>query len=75
MRRLLTKPDDVRLSDVEPRFVCNRAGRKGGDIRPHFAPRPWVLAIADPQSARPMAILRLLQLRAQESHHGLTFLT
>jgi len=25
-------PDDVRLSDVEPRFVC---GRRGADVRPH----------------------------------------
>ena len=30
--------DDVRLSDVEPRFVCKACGKKGADIRPRFAP-------------------------------------
>jgi len=28
-------PDDVRLSDVESRFVCSVCGRKGADVRPH----------------------------------------
>jgi hypothetical protein len=28
-------PDDVRLSDIEPRFVCSNCGRKGADVRPH----------------------------------------
>jgi hypothetical protein len=28
-------PDDVRLSDIEPRFVCTACGRKGADVRPH----------------------------------------
>jgi hypothetical protein len=28
-------PDDVRLSDVEPRFVCSVCGREGADVRPH----------------------------------------
>jgi hypothetical protein len=28
-------PDDVRQSDLEPRFVCTACGRKGADIRPH----------------------------------------
>jgi hypothetical protein len=27
--------DEVRLSDVEPRFVCSACGRKGADVRPH----------------------------------------
>jgi hypothetical protein len=30
-------PDDVRLSDVEPRFVCKACGKRGADVRPHFA--------------------------------------
>jgi hypothetical protein len=30
-------PDDVRLSDIEPRFVCTACGKRGADIRPHFA--------------------------------------
>jgi hypothetical protein len=28
-------PDDVRPSDIEPRFVCSACGRKGADVRPH----------------------------------------
>lgn len=26
--------DDVRLSDIEPRFVCNACGRRGADVQP-----------------------------------------
>jgi hypothetical protein len=29
--------DDVRLSDIEPRFVCKACGNRGADVRPHFA--------------------------------------
>jgi hypothetical protein len=29
-------PDSVRLSDLEPRFVCKRCGVRGADIRPDF---------------------------------------
>ena len=29
-------PDNVRLSDLEPLFVCQACGRKGADIRPDF---------------------------------------
>ena len=25
-------PDDVRLSDLEPRFVCQACGRRGADV-------------------------------------------
>ncbi|MDA9503467.1 hypothetical protein XI09_01140 [Bradyrhizobium sp. CCBAU 11386] len=28
--------DDVRLSDIEPRFVCGACGRRGADVRPDF---------------------------------------
>lgn len=31
-------PDDVRLSDLEPRFVCRTCGTHGADIRPNFPP-------------------------------------
>jgi hypothetical protein len=31
-------PDDIRLSDIEPRFVCKACGKRGADVRPHFAP-------------------------------------
>ncbi|SIO61517.1 hypothetical protein SAMN05443247_08852 [Bradyrhizobium erythrophlei] len=29
-------PDQVRLSDLEPRFVCKVCGKKGADVRPNF---------------------------------------
>jgi hypothetical protein len=29
-------PDDVRLSDIEPRFVCTASGKRGADVRPDF---------------------------------------
>jgi hypothetical protein len=29
-------PDDVRLSDIEPRFVCTACGKRGADVRPAF---------------------------------------
>jgi hypothetical protein len=32
--------DDVRLSDLEPRFSCNACGRRGADVRPLFEPAP-----------------------------------
>jgi hypothetical protein len=31
-------PDSVRLSDLEPRFVCQACGRKGAEVRPDFQP-------------------------------------
>jgi hypothetical protein len=30
-------PDDVRLSDLEPKFTCQACGRRGADVRPLFA--------------------------------------
>ena len=27
-------PDDVRLSDLEPRFVCTACGKRGADVQP-----------------------------------------
>jgi hypothetical protein len=49
-------PDDVRLSDIEPRFTCQACGRRGADVRPNFhweeeeeeAPRAKAAAAADP---------------------------
>ncbi|MCP2132821.1 hypothetical protein [Bradyrhizobium ottawaense] len=29
-------PDEMRLSDLEPRFVCQGCGARGADIRPDF---------------------------------------
>jgi hypothetical protein len=31
-------PDHVRLSDLEPRCVCQACGSRGGEVRPDFAP-------------------------------------
>jgi hypothetical protein len=28
--------DDIRLSDIEPRFVCKACGKRGADARPDF---------------------------------------
>lgn len=30
--------DDVRISDIEPRFVCSKCGLRGADLRPDFLP-------------------------------------
>lgn len=30
-------PDDIRLSDIEPRFICQACGRRGAEVRP----LPW----------------------------------
>ena len=29
-------PDEMRLSDLEPRFVCSACGKRGADVRPDF---------------------------------------
>ena len=29
-------PDDVRLSDFEPRFICGACGKRGAEVRPDF---------------------------------------
>jgi hypothetical protein len=29
-------PDYIRLSDLEPKFVCSAWGKRGADIRPDF---------------------------------------
>ena len=31
-------PDDVRLSDIEPLFLCKACGKRGADVRGRFAP-------------------------------------
>ena len=30
-------PDDVRLSDIEVRFICGPCGKRGADVRPDFS--------------------------------------
>jgi hypothetical protein len=29
-------PENVRLSDLEPRFICSACGKRGADVRPDF---------------------------------------
>src|SRR5262249_29150627 len=29
-------PGDLRLSDIEPRFICGACGHRGADVRPYF---------------------------------------
>ena len=29
-------PDEMRLSDIEPRFTCSACGKRGADVRPDF---------------------------------------
>ena len=31
-------PDDVRISEIEPRLVCTKCGLRGADLRPDFRP-------------------------------------
>ncbi|WP_338319592.1 hypothetical protein [Bradyrhizobium ottawaense] len=40
-------PDDVRLSDIEPRFICG-CGNRGADVRPDFDRGDGRLAIVPP---------------------------
>ena len=30
-------PDDMRLSDLERRFICAACGKRGADVRPDFS--------------------------------------
>jgi hypothetical protein len=30
-------PDSMRLSDLEPRFICAACGKRGADVRPNFS--------------------------------------
>ena len=30
--------EGIRLSNIEDRFVCQAYGKRGADVRPHFAP-------------------------------------
>jgi len=32
--------DDIRLSDIEPGFVCTACGKRGADVRPDFGRAP-----------------------------------
>ena len=34
-------PDDMRLSDIEPRFICSACGKRGADVLPDFNWNKW----------------------------------
>jgi hypothetical protein len=34
-------PDDLRLSDIEDRFVCQKCGKRGADVRPDWQAPKW----------------------------------
>ncbi|WP_347341913.1 hypothetical protein [Bradyrhizobium guangxiense] len=40
-------PNDLRLSDVEPRLVCTACGRRGAELRPDFETGKPPLAAMD----------------------------
>lgn len=41
--------DDVRLSDIEPRFMFQGCGSRGADVRPDFAPPKMAPTYEAPQ--------------------------
>lgn len=50
-------PDEVRLSDIEPRFVCQGCGCRGADVRPDFQRGDERLAIVGPERPPSEAVL------------------
>lgn len=44
--------DELRLSDLEPRFVCQGCGGRGAEVRPDFERGELQLAIMGRRSAR-----------------------
>jgi hypothetical protein len=46
-------PDDLRLSDVEPRLVCTACGRRGAEVRPDFETGKPPLAAMKPLPRQP----------------------
>ena len=40
-------PDQVRLSDLESRFICQACGKRGADVRPDFAMQGTVVRTAE----------------------------
>lgn len=44
-------PDDLRLSDLEPRFICEGCGSRGADVRPDFERGDPRLAISGVKGA------------------------
>jgi hypothetical protein len=60
----LRRTDQVRLSDIEPRFVRKACGKRGADVRPDFCcPHP-------PPRSRGRWSFRLLSGRSISSYEG-----
>src|SRR5215831_4446528 len=47
--------DEVRLSDIEPRFTCEACGRRGADVRPDWQTAVR-LALERPRSHHPLRV-------------------
>ena len=49
---------DLRLSDIEPRFVCKACGKRGAEVRPDFnwnkSTVPRIIDIVPPTSKKPL---------------------
>jgi hypothetical protein len=64
-------PDDVRLSDLEPRFTCQACGRRGVDVWPNFAwEREAVRATAGVMRALNRHVERELNPSRKDHHWG-----
>jgi len=46
-------PDDVRLSDIEDKFVCTACGKRGADIRPDWQTAVQVFPERKPGKSAP----------------------
>ena len=71
--------DDVRLSDIEPGFVCTRCGKRGAEVRPDFRADGYRLKLSlgvpsmtTRSNVRPNAKLDVLG--ASASHRPLAYL-
>jgi hypothetical protein len=57
-------PDDVRLSDLEPKFTCSACGKRGADVRPDFdwnkatGPTGWAIVEVGQMSHHVLSVVR-----------------
>jgi hypothetical protein len=57
--------DDLRLSDIEPRFVCGACGKRGADVRPNFNWKSgdrspaWGIGLSQVEASRACAEARI----------------
>jgi hypothetical protein len=60
-------PDNVRLSDLEPKFICQCCGKRGAGIRPNFAPARWG------RSKQPASLAQSMTAAARQHYNVLQF--